>query len=60
MRTPTTTPPHVAAYRAVIAAVTLLLLAAAGLGLAGYGPFTPLHGVASPVYHVLHLDRIGG
>lgn len=54
------TPPHVAAYRSVIAAVTLLVLLGAGLGLAGYGPFTPLHGVASPVYHALHLDRISG
>lgn len=54
------TPPHVAAYRSVIAAVTLLIVLAVGLGFAGYGPLTPLYQVASPFYHVLHLDRISG
>jgi len=54
------TPPHVAAYRSVIAAVALLILLAVGLGFAGYGPLTPLYQVASPFYHVLHLDRISG
>lgn len=54
------TPPHVAAYRSVIAAVTLLILLSAGLGFAGYGPLAPLYQVASPLYHVLHLDRISG
>ena len=54
------TPPHVVAYRSVIAAITVLLLLSFGFGLAGYGPFSPLHGVASPVTRALHLDRIRG
>jgi hypothetical protein len=54
------TPPHVVAYRAVTSAVVVLLLFAAGFGLAGDGPFASLHQVASPVSHLLHLDRISG
>lgn len=58
--TPGQTPPHVVAYRAVTAAIAVLLLLLLGLGLAGYGPFTPLHRLVSPVSHALHLDRIQG
>ena len=54
------TPPHVVAYRSVIAAVTALLLLCIGLGLAGYGPLVVLHQVTHPVSHGLHLDRISG
>lgn len=54
------TPPHVVAYRSMISVITLLILLSAGLGVAGYGPLTVLHRVASPVSHELHLDRIGG
>lgn len=52
------TPPHVVAYRCVTAAITVVLLVLFGLGLAGYGPLTPLHRLAAPVSHGLHLDRI--
>ena len=54
------TPPHVVAYRSVIAAITLLILLSVGLGVAGYGPLTALHRAASPVSRELHLDRISG
>jgi hypothetical protein len=54
------TPPHVAAYRSVTAVITVLLLLSFGFGLAGYGPFSALHGLASPISHALHLDRIQG
>jgi hypothetical protein len=54
------TPPHVVAYRTVISSVTALILLAFGSGLAGHGPLTALHQLASPVTHSLHLDRIGG
>jgi hypothetical protein len=37
------TPPNVIAYRSVIAAITLLIVVLAGLGLAGYGPLAALH-----------------
>lgn len=37
------TPPHVVAYRSVIAAITLLIVVSAGLGLAGYGPLAVLY-----------------
>ncbi len=57
---PGRTPPHVIAYRSVTAAITVLLLLSFGFGLAGYGPFAVLHGLASPVSHALHLDRIQG
>jgi hypothetical protein len=52
------TPPHVVAYRAVIAATTVLLLLSFGFGLAGYGPFFFLNGLVRPVTHALQLDRI--
>lgn len=58
--TPARTPPHVVVYRSVTAAITGLLLLLCGLGLAGYGPFAPVHRLASPVTHTLHLDRIQG
>jgi hypothetical protein len=58
--TPARTPPHVVVYRSVTAAIAGLLLLFCGLGLAGYGPFAPLHRLASPVTHTLHLDRIQG
>ena len=58
--TPLRTPPHVVAYRLVTATIAMLLLLSFGLGLAGYGPFSALHGLASPVTHALHLDRISG
>ncbi|HMD94427.1 MAG TPA: hypothetical protein VKG80_17495 [Trebonia sp.] len=54
------TPPHVVAYRSVTAAITVLILLSAGLGLAGYGPLATLHRAAHPVSHALHLDRISG
>jgi hypothetical protein len=54
------TPPHAAAYRSVIVAITFLILLSAGLGLAGYGPLATLHRTAGPVSHDLHLDRISG
>jgi hypothetical protein len=54
------TPPHVIAYRSVISGVSALILLAFGFGLAGYGPLVPLHRLASPACHFLHLDRIGG
>jgi hypothetical protein len=53
------TPPHVVVYRSITATITVLLLLWIGAGLAGYGPLTALHGVAHPVSHALHLDRIG-
>jgi hypothetical protein len=52
------TPPHVVAYRAVTSVITAMILASVGFGLAGHGPLTALHGLASPVTHALHLDRI--
>jgi hypothetical protein len=55
-----TSPPHVTVYRSVITALTLLILAGAVLGFAGYGPLTALHQAASPVYRALHLDKISG
>jgi hypothetical protein len=60
VKTPVRTPPHVVAYRSVTAAITVLLLLSFGFGLAGHGPFSLLHGLASPVSHALHLDRIQG
>jgi hypothetical protein len=54
------TPPHVVAYRSVTVAVAALILLAVALGLAGDGPLASLHSVASPVSHLLHLDRISG
>ena len=54
------TPPNVIAYRSVISSISVLILLALGFGLAGFGPLTPLHRLASPVSHYLHLDRIGG
>jgi hypothetical protein len=54
------TPPHFVAYRLVTATIATLLLLSFGFGLAGYGPFSSWHGLASPVTHALHLDRIGG
>lgn len=56
--TPARTPPHVVAYRSVTAGIALLLLLFCCLGLAGYGPFAPLHRLVSPLTHALHLDRI--
>jgi hypothetical protein len=47
-------------YRSVTAAIAVLILLFCGLGLAGYGPFSPLHRLVSPVTHALHLDRIQG
>lgn len=60
VKTPSKTPPHVVAYRSVTATVAVLLLLSFGFGLAGHGPFSLLHSVASPVTHALHLDRIQG
>ena len=64
VRTPTTTPlrtpPHIVAYRSVTAAITVLILLSLGFGLAGYGPVSALHRLASPVTHARHLDRIRG
>lgn len=54
-----TTPLSVVAYRLVTSLVTALIVLAVGLGLAGYGPLTPLHRLAAPLNHALHLDRIG-
>lgn len=54
------TPPNVVVYRSVTAAIATALLLFCGLGLAGYGPFSPLHRLVSPVTHALHLDRIQG
>jgi hypothetical protein len=54
------TPPHVVVYRSVTAAIAVLLLLSLGFGLAGYGPFAPLHRLVSPVTHALYLDRIQG
>ena len=59
-RTPVRTPPHIIAYRSVTAAIVVLLLLSLGFGAAGYGPFSALHGLANPVSHGLHLDRIHG
>jgi hypothetical protein len=53
-----TTPYSVVAYRLVISLITALIVLSAGLGLAGYGPLTPLHRAAAPLTHALHLDRI--
>jgi len=58
--TPLRTPPHIVAYRLVTAAIAVLILLSLGLGLAGYGPVSALHRLASPVTHALHLDRIQG
>jgi hypothetical protein len=52
------TPPHVVAYRVVVATITLLLLLSIGFGLAGHGPFSSLNGFARPVTHALNLNRI--
>jgi hypothetical protein len=60
VKTPPRTPPHVVAYRSVTATITVLLLVSFGSGLAGYGPFFPLHSLVNPVTHALHLDRIQG
>lgn len=60
VKTPSKTLPHVVAYRSVTATVAVLLLLSFGFGLAGHGPFSPLHSVASPVTHAMHLDRIQG
>jgi hypothetical protein len=54
------TPPHVIAYRMVTATITVLLLMLLGSGLAGYGPFAPLHSLAGPVLHAPRLDRAQG
>jgi hypothetical protein len=54
------TPPHVVAYRSVTATIAVFLLLSFGFGLAGYGPLSSLHHLASPVSHALHLDRIQG
>ena len=54
------TPPHFIVYRSVTATIALLLLLSFGFGLAGYGPFSLLHRISSPVTHALHLDRIQG
>jgi hypothetical protein len=54
------TPPHVVAYRSVTTAIAALILVFLGLGLAGNGPLAPLHQVARPVAHALHLDGISG
>jgi hypothetical protein len=59
-KTPRRTPPHVVTYRLVTGAITVFLLVSFGLGLAGFGPFSALHRLASPVSHDLHLDRISG
>lgn len=59
VRAPRTTPPNFVFYRAVIAAVTVILLLALGLGLAGYGRFAALHGLARPVGRALHLTGSG-
>jgi len=60
VKTSSRTPPHVVAYRSVTATIAVLLLLSFGFGLAGYGPFSPLHSLVSPVTHALHLDRIQG
>jgi hypothetical protein len=54
------TPPHVVAYRSAAAALTVVILASIGLGLAGDGPLAALHRAAEPVARALHLDRISG
>ncbi|MBV9451903.1 MAG: hypothetical protein JO345_39060 [Streptosporangiaceae bacterium] len=57
------TPPHIVVYRSVISSITALILIASGFGLAGHGPLTALHQLASPVTHVhrysLRPDRTG-
>jgi len=60
VRTPPRTPPHVVAYRSVTATIAALLLLAFGFGLAGYGPFAALHGLAAPLTNALHLNQISG
>ncbi|MGD0602844.1 MAG: hypothetical protein ABSA53_04480 [Streptosporangiaceae bacterium] len=57
---PLKTPPYTIACRSVTATITVLILLAVGFGLAGYGPGSGLHRLASPVTHALHLDRIQG
>jgi hypothetical protein len=59
-RAPRTTPPSFILYRAAIAGVTVILLLSLGLGLAGYGQFAALHGLARPVGRALHLTGSGG
>jgi hypothetical protein len=53
------TPPHAVVYRSLTATITVLLLLSISAGLVGYGPLISLHGLAQPVSHALHLDRIG-
>jgi hypothetical protein len=58
-RAPRATPPSFVVYRAFIVAVTVFLLLSLGFGLAGYGPFAALHGLAQPVGRTLHLSGTG-
>lgn len=54
------TPPHVVAYRTVVATAAWLILLAVGFGLAGYGPLAVLHAVVVPLTDALHLNQISG